>query len=73
VFDRLGGDGETVLAPANPLRGIADDAAYLGVVIDQLHTEIDGASHFGVMLSEPDVVAGVIREAALAIAAERVA
>jgi hypothetical protein len=36
-------------------------------------TEIDGASHFGVMLSKPDVVAGVIREAALAIAAERVA
>jgi len=46
---------------------------YLGAIIDQLHTELDGASHFGVMLSEPDVVAGVIREAALTIAAEWVA
>jgi pimeloyl-ACP methyl ester carboxylesterase len=36
VFDLLAGDGHTVLAPANPLRGVASDAAHLGALIDQL-------------------------------------
>jgi pimeloyl-ACP methyl ester carboxylesterase len=36
VFDRLDGDGNTILAPAIPLRGVASDASYLGAVIDQL-------------------------------------
>jgi pimeloyl-ACP methyl ester carboxylesterase len=35
-------------------------------------TEVEGASHF-VMLSNPDVVAGVIREAVTASAARKVA
>jgi pimeloyl-ACP methyl ester carboxylesterase len=35
-------------------------------------TEVDGASHF-VMLSRPDIVAGVIREAVKACTANRVA
>jgi pimeloyl-ACP methyl ester carboxylesterase len=34
-------------------------------------TEVEGASHF-VMLSRPDVVTGVIREAVMACAADRV-
>jgi hypothetical protein len=35
-------------------------------------TEVEGASHF-VMLSHPDAVAGVIRDAVAAIAASKVA
>jgi pimeloyl-ACP methyl ester carboxylesterase len=35
-------------------------------------TEVEGASHF-LMLSKPEVVAGVIREAAIAVAASPVA
>ena len=36
VFDLLDGEDFTVLAPANPLRGLAGDAAYISAVIDQL-------------------------------------
>jgi pimeloyl-ACP methyl ester carboxylesterase len=36
VFDLLDGDEYTVLAPTNPLRGVAGDAAYIGALIDQL-------------------------------------
>jgi pimeloyl-ACP methyl ester carboxylesterase len=39
---------------------------------DSTTTEVDGASHF-VMLSKPDVVAAVIREAAMASAATPIA
>jgi pimeloyl-ACP methyl ester carboxylesterase len=35
-------------------------------------TEVEGASHF-LMLSQPDIVAGVIREAVMASAAVRAA
>jgi pimeloyl-ACP methyl ester carboxylesterase len=35
-------------------------------------TEVEGASHF-LMLSQPDIVAGVIREAVMASAATRAA
>ena len=46
VFDLLGGDGATVLAPANPLRGVANDAAYLGAAVTEIATmraELSGA------------------------------
>ena len=36
VFDRLAGDGHTVLAPPNPLRGLPYDASFTASVIDQL-------------------------------------
>jgi pimeloyl-ACP methyl ester carboxylesterase len=36
VFDLLESDEYTVLAPPNPLRGVASDAAYIGAIIDQL-------------------------------------
>ena len=36
VIDRLQKDGYPVLAPANPLRGIASDAAYIASVLDTL-------------------------------------
>ena len=38
VYDRLVGDGHTVLAPPNPLRGLPYDASHTASVID----EIDG-------------------------------
>jgi pimeloyl-ACP methyl ester carboxylesterase len=36
VYDQLARDGETVLAPPNPLRGVAYDASYTDSVIGQL-------------------------------------
>jgi pimeloyl-ACP methyl ester carboxylesterase len=36
VFGRLDDDGYTVIAVANPLRGVASDSAYLSAVIDQI-------------------------------------
>src|SRR5258708_18102925 len=36
VYDRLVGDGHTVLAPPNPLRGIPYDASFTASVIDQI-------------------------------------
>jgi pimeloyl-ACP methyl ester carboxylesterase len=36
VFDRLDGDGHTVLAPPNPLRGLPYDASYIAAVLDQI-------------------------------------
>ena len=36
VYDRLVGDGHTVLAPPNPLRGIPYDASFTVSVTDQL-------------------------------------
>src|SRR5260370_17610891 len=40
VFDRLVGDGHTVLAPPNPLRGLPFDASYSASVIDQLYNPV---------------------------------
>jgi len=36
VYDLLDGEEYTVIAPANPLRGLANDASYLEGLIDQL-------------------------------------
>lgn len=36
VYDRLAGDGHTVLAPPNPLRGIPYDASFTASIIDQI-------------------------------------
>jgi len=45
VFDRLAGDGHTVLAPPNPLRGIGYDASFIASVIDQLDGPVVLAGH----------------------------
>jgi pimeloyl-ACP methyl ester carboxylesterase len=45
VFDRLAGDGHTVLAPPNPLRGLPYDASCTASVIDQLDGPIVLAGH----------------------------
>jgi pimeloyl-ACP methyl ester carboxylesterase len=70
VFDRLAGDEYTVLAPANPLRGVASDAAHLGALIDQLDGPVVlvGHSYGGSVITvagASDKVAGLVYVAAL--------
>jgi pimeloyl-ACP methyl ester carboxylesterase len=45
VFDLLQGEECTILAPANPLRGVASDAAYTGAVIDELDAPVVLVGH----------------------------
>src|SRR5262249_56100480 len=45
VFDRLVGDGHTVLAPPNPLRGLPYDASYTASVIEELDGPIVLVGH----------------------------
>jgi len=57
VFDILDGDEYTVLAPANPLRGLANDASYLEGLIDQLNGPVVlvGHSYGGAVISAAGV------------------
>lgn len=45
VFDHLADDEHTVIAAANPLRGVAADAAYLSAVIEQIDGPVVLAGH----------------------------
>ncbi|MFF3505695.1 alpha/beta fold hydrolase [Streptomyces sp. NPDC003247] len=45
VIDELQRDGIRVLAPANPLRGLASDAAYLTSVVEQIDGPVVLAGH----------------------------
>jgi len=45
VYDRLAGDGHTVLAPPNPLRGIPYDASFTASIIDQIDGPVVLAGH----------------------------
>jgi pimeloyl-ACP methyl ester carboxylesterase len=45
VTERLQRDGYTVIAPANPLRGLGSDAAYIGSVLDTIEGPIVLAGH----------------------------
>jgi pimeloyl-ACP methyl ester carboxylesterase len=70
VFDLLAGDGHTVLAPANPLRGVASDAAHLGALIDQVDGPVVlvGHSYAGCVITvagASDKVAGLVYVAGL--------
>jgi pimeloyl-ACP methyl ester carboxylesterase len=65
VFDRLVGDGRTVLAPPNPLRGIPYDASYVSSVIEKLDGPIVlvGHSYGGAVITvagSADKVAGLV-------------
>jgi len=65
VFDRLVGDGHTVLAPPNPLRGLPYDASYTASVIDQLDGPVVlvGHSYGGTVITvagTSDKVAGLV-------------
>ena len=44
VIERLQGKGVQVKAPANPLRGIANDSAYIATVFDETPGGGDGAT-----------------------------
>src|SRR2546428_7076186 len=45
VYDRLVGDGHTVLAPPNQLRGIPYDASFTASVIDQIEGPVVLVGH----------------------------
>ena len=65
VYDLLDGDEYTVLAPANPLRGLANDASYLEGLIDQLDGPVVlvGHSYGGPVITvagNSDKVAGLV-------------
>ena len=65
VYDHLAREGDTVLAPPNPLRGIPYDAAYTQSVIDQLEGPVVlvGHSYGGAVITvagSSDKVAGLV-------------
>jgi pimeloyl-ACP methyl ester carboxylesterase len=71
VFHRLVGDGHTVLAPPNPLRGIPYDASYTATVIDQLDGPVVlvGHSYGGAVITvagSSDKVAALVYVAGVA-------
>src|SRR5690348_13598716 len=45
VCDRLAGDGHTVLAPPNPLRGLPYDASFTASIIDQIEGPVVLVGH----------------------------
>ena len=71
VYDLLDGEEYTVIAPANPLRGLANDAAYLEGLIDTLDGPVVlvGHSYGGPVITvagNSDKVAGLVYVAGLA-------
>src|SRR6516165_2484074 len=65
VFDRLVGDGHTVLAPPNPLRGLPFDVSHAEALIDQLDGPVVlvGHSYGGAVITvagSSDKVAGLV-------------
>ena len=65
VYDHLARDGDTVLAPPNPLRGIPYDVSYTQSVIDQLDAPVVlvGHSYGGAVITvagSSDKVAGLV-------------
>jgi pimeloyl-ACP methyl ester carboxylesterase len=71
VFDRLDDDEHTVIAAANPLRGVAADAAYVSTVIDQIDGPVVlvGHSYSGCVITAAgasDKVAGLVYVAGFA-------
>ena len=73
VFDRLDGDGHTVLAPPNPLRGLPSDASYIASVIDQIDGPVVlvGHSYGGAVITNAATgngsVVGLVYVAAFAL------
>jgi pimeloyl-ACP methyl ester carboxylesterase len=70
VHDLLDSDGYTVLAPANPLRGLASDASHLDALIDQVEGPVVlvGHSYAGMVITvagASDKVAGLVYVAGL--------
>jgi pimeloyl-ACP methyl ester carboxylesterase len=72
VYDELKGDGLTVIAPPNPLRGVAYDAAYTASVVDQIDGPVllVGHSYGGAVITvagDSDKVVGLVYIAAYAL------
>jgi len=63
VFDRLVGDGHTVLAPPNPLRGLPYDTSYTASLIDQVDGPIVlvGHSYGGAVITNAATGAANVR------------
>ena len=53
VIERLQSQGQTVVAPPNPLRGLAEDTAYIASVVDQIEGPVllVGHSYAGAVIS----------------------
>jgi pimeloyl-ACP methyl ester carboxylesterase len=71
VYDLLDGDEYTVIAPANPLRGLASDASYLEGLIEELDGPVVlvGHSYGGPVITvagNSNKVAGLVYVAGLA-------
>jgi pimeloyl-ACP methyl ester carboxylesterase len=71
VFDRLNREGHTVLAPSNPLRGLAYDSSYTTSLLDQLDGPVllVGHSYGGAVITvagDSDKVAGLVYVAGVA-------
>lgn len=45
VIERLQARGVNVVAPANPLRGIASDSAYISTVLEQIAAPVIAVAH----------------------------
>ena len=64
VIERLQAKGLTVVAPANPLRGISIDSAYTAAVLEQIDGPVllVGHSYAGAVISNaaPDNVVGLV-------------
>ena len=45
VIERLQAEGMDVIAPPNPLRGIAEDSAYIASVLDQIDGQVVAVGH----------------------------
>ncbi|HJY69783.1 MAG TPA: alpha/beta hydrolase, partial [Streptosporangiaceae bacterium] len=72
VYDRLAGDGHTVLAPPNPLRGIPYDASFTASIIDQIEGPVVlvGHSYGGAVITvagSSDKVAGLVYVAGIEV------
>jgi Predicted hydrolases or acyltransferases (alpha/beta hydrolase superfamily) len=70
VYDLLDGDGYTVIAAANPLRGVASDASHLEAIIDRIDGPVVlvGHSYAGMVITvagASDKVVGLVYVAAL--------
>ena len=72
VITELQADGITVMAPANPLRGVSSDAAYIASVVNQIPGPVllVGHSYGGVVITnaapQADNVVGLVYVAAFA-------
>jgi pimeloyl-ACP methyl ester carboxylesterase len=59
VAERLQADGHPVLAPALPMRSLAQDAAYLAAILGRISGPVvlAGHSYAGAVISHPDIAA----------------